>query len=332
MLLLALTTAAAAAAPPLHGLALVHNSPSQVGLVSIDAGSGALKVIGGAHPQLFGESDLVAVAHGALYFLGDTTRGATLVALNLTTGDEICNSLVDMREIGYVGLGQSLDYDHVKDQLVLSGISAHKNASHTVYRAPADGTCGPLDHVGNFGDAAYVPMFHSSALDAKGQRLFVTLSVGQSAGAIGAIDLTPGGKLSVIAEGPSSDNLLVSMHWDPQTKHLLGLAAVGPKLTMHYLDPAASGTWLAPKVIANVPSYWNAIGGNYATASTFDAKSRSLMVFGGHNNQTTAQLAYELATIDVDQPAVLAHPSLGRVGPPFWPAPGCAECLMALTF
>ena len=372
MLVLALITAAIAAPqpPPLYGLALVHNSPTKVGLMTIDADNGAVKVIGGAHPQLFGEGDLVVVAHGTLYFLGDTIGGAVLVALNLTTGHDICNVLVDVKEIGYVGMGQSLDYDEVKDQLVLSGIVvAGKNASHAVYRAPADGTCSPFKHAGNFGEADYVPELHSSALDAKGQRLFVTLGVGKQAGAIGAIDLTPGGKLSVIIEAPPGHSL-VSMHWDPHAKRLLGLASAGPKLTLHYLDPTPPGTWLPPTDIEGVPTYWDAIGGNYATASAFDARSRAMVVYGGATNQTTGNIAYEvwaathatatlataarhsisrrlththafyrlltpsqLATIDVDTPKVLSHPPLGSIGPPFWPAPGCTgDCLMALTF
>lgn len=43
------------------------------------------------------------------------------------------------------------------------------SASHVVYRSPAAGRCGPFTRAGSFGDAEYVPMLHSSALDAAGQ-------------------------------------------------------------------------------------------------------------------------------------------------------------------
>ena len=169
-------------AQPLRGLALVHNSPSEVALLTMNATTGKAQVIGPAHSELFGMGDLATVANDQFYYLGDTHDGATLVALNLSTGVEICTQHVDVATIKFVGVGQSLNHDPVTGSLVLSGIAANRSAgTHSVYRAPDVG-CGPMKHIGHFGDAAYVPSVHSSALDAKGQRLFVTIDVGRSLG------------------------------------------------------------------------------------------------------------------------------------------------------
>ena len=42
--------------------------------------------------ELFGCSDLVVVANGVLFYLGDTRDGSTLVGLNLTDGTEVCSN------------------------------------------------------------------------------------------------------------------------------------------------------------------------------------------------------------------------------------------------
>lgn len=67
--------------------------------------------------------------------------------------------MVPLREIGFVGIGQSLDIDTVNDRFVLSGIQNGKNNSvmHTVLEGPivdAAGSpkCGPFKLVaGIFG-------------------------------------------------------------------------------------------------------------------------------------------------------------------------------------
>ena len=56
------------------------------------------------------------------YYLGDTSDGATLVGLNLKDGELTCTSPIAVREVGFVGIGQSLNYDTVNDALIISGI------------------------------------------------------------------------------------------------------------------------------------------------------------------------------------------------------------------
>ena len=69
---------AAAAAGHFYGLTLVTNGPATFGLVELDGASGVGKVVGPAHTQEFGCSDLVAIAHNTLYYLGDTSAGTAL--------------------------------------------------------------------------------------------------------------------------------------------------------------------------------------------------------------------------------------------------------------
>jgi hypothetical protein len=324
--LVAAAPVAHVAPPALYGLALVANGPAKVGLAKIDPASGAAKVLGGPHATLFGAGDLVAIAHGALYYLGDSPRGATLVSLNLTTGAEICSAVVSLKEVGYVGIGQSLDFDESSDTLVLSGIAPGANTSHAVYRAPATG-CGPFTHVGTFGYADYLPMLHASALDADGQRLFVILGTGEQSSAIGMIDLKPAGKTSVVAEGvdPDYHDTLMGMHWDPHTSCLLGVVGVGSKLQLHSLNVTnGKGKWDAPRDIA-APAKWDQLGINGATGSGFSVKARSMYFIAGPSD-AQGDLQPEVATVDVDHATVSSHPPLASVG-----MAGCKDCLEALT-
>ena len=102
---LASYAAPVASPPPLWGLALVANGPAKAGLVTLDPTTGKHKSLGPPHSELFGESDMAVMAKGAVFYLGDTSGGATLVALNATDGTEICNAHVDVAEIKFVGLG-----------------------------------------------------------------------------------------------------------------------------------------------------------------------------------------------------------------------------------
>lgn len=312
----------------LHGLALAHNSPAQFSLARVNTSTGKATTVGPAHKELFGMSDLVTTAHGQLYYLGDTGAGATLVALNLTTGAKICSAHVDVDEISYVGVGQSLDLDSKSDTLVLSGI--HKdNASHVLYRAPAKG-CGPFTRVGKFGLADYVPMLHASTLDADGQRLFVTLATGESSAAIGIIDLTAG-TMHAVAENIASDmrDSLLCLHWDKLSKppRVIGvIASQATGLLLHALDPSGNGTWLAPRALKKVPATWDELGGNGATMSAFDAAKRTLYFLAGHADEKTGANVLDLAQVDVDSAVVQAAPPLSSVG-----IAGCDDCLTAIT-
>ena len=211
MSLALLSSAIASATGPLYGLALHTNGPATFDLIQVGA-NGNTKVIGPAHKELYGCGDLVAVANGMLFYLGDTSSGATLVALNLTDGTEVCSKPVQLAEVGYVGVGQTLDYDSKSDTLILSGITSNKTA-HAIYRASA-ASCGPFTLQGTYGVADFLPMLHSSSLDVAGQRLFVLVAPGKQSQAIGVIDLTGKVPMTVIAEGaPGPDDTLLSMHW-----------------------------------------------------------------------------------------------------------------------
>ena len=318
-------------AQPLRGLALVHNSPSEVALLTMNATTGKAHVVGPAHAELFGMGDLVTVANDRFYYLGDSHGNATLVVLNLTTGVEICTQHVDVATINFVGIGQSLDHDPVTGSLVLSGIASNLSAgTHSVYRAPDVG-CGPVEHIGHFGLAAYSPMVHSSTLDAKGQRLFVTLATGKSASAIGIIDLA-GGTMSVVAEGitPDLHDTITGLHWDMLGKgRLLGVmpGAKAGTLQLHSLDPSGQGVWAPAKSLSGVPPKWDALGGNRGTASAFNPRNGHLYFTAGATDQKTGNIAWELATVNVDTGAVTTHPPLTFDGP----ISHCTDCLMALT-
>jgi hypothetical protein len=272
--------------------------------------------------------DLLTVANDQLYYLGDTSAGATLVALNLTTGVEICTQHVDVATIKFVGIGQSLDHDPVTGSLVLSGIASNLSAgTHSIYRAPDVG-CGPMKHVGHFGQAKFAPMLHSSALDAKGQRLFVTLATGESTSAIGIIDLA-GGTMAVAAEGVTPDlhDTIVGLHWDEGSGKLLGVMPVGGSLQLHSFDPSGQGAWDPAKNLKGVPPTWDALGGNSATASAFNPRNGQLYFTAGSNDPKTGNYAWDLASVNVDLGTVVAHPPLAFDGP----ISQCTDCLMALT-
>lgn len=308
----------ASAPPPFYGLTLVTNGPATFGLVQLDGATGAGKVVGPAHKELFGCSDLVAVAHGVLFYLGDTSAGATLVGLNLTDGTEVCSKpAAGLEEVGYVGVGQSLDFDPKTDTLVLSGLVNRTSAagpSHAVFAAPATG-CGPFVAGVTFGDSDFLPSLHSSSLDAEGQRLFVLLATAKSAPpAIGIVDLSGKAPMVVVAEGPAPADTLVSMHWDAKTKSLVGITASSDGLSLHSLQPANSGTWNAPVKITGVPANWNALYGNGATVSTFDAARRSVHFIAGVQNGDGDIVSEFLAAVDVDSGALKAQPKLAPVG------------------
>jgi len=308
----------ASAPPPFYGLTLVTNGPATFGLVQLDGATGAGKVVGPAHKELFGCSDLVAVAHGVLFYLGDTSAGATLVGLNLTDGTEVCSKpAAGLEEVGYVGVGQSLDFDPKTDTLVLSGLVNRTSAagpSHAVFAAPATG-CGPFVAGVTFGDSDFLPSLHSSSLDAEGQRLFVLLATAKSAPpAIGIVDLSGKAPMVVVAEGPAPADTLVSMHWDAKTKSLVGITASSDGLSLHSLQPAA-GKWNAPVKISGVPASWNGLYGNAATVSTFDAAGRSVYFIAGVQDEQSGDIVSEfLAAVDVDDGTLQAHPKLAPVG------------------
>ena len=185
------------------GLALKANSPATWNLVSVNETSGVLADLGPPHTELASTGDLCAIdsSLGVFYYLGDTSSGTTLVGLSVADGSEVCSSVVSsLEEIGIVGAGQSLDFDPSSNSLILSGVYQENGTQHAVLRLLLDtsattralamsskdriqmlGGCGVDDTfktVSFFGDDAYLPFVHASALDVTGQRLFVTLQPG----------------------------------------------------------------------------------------------------------------------------------------------------------
>jgi hypothetical protein len=255
-------------------------------------------------------SDLVAVANDLLFYLGDThgANGTTLVGISLSNGSQVCTAHVDVAEVRYVGIGQTLDYDFTTKTLVLSGITAD-GKGHAVYRADAT-RCGGFKKLGTYGDATYLPMLHASALDAKGQRLYVDLAVfdqaaNASVSALGVVDLTGTKPFTVVAEEATPDyhDLLIGMHFDPRRSRLVGvLGGGGNPLSLHAFDVASHG-WAAARPVRGVPSEWNVMGGNSGVVSTLDAESRSLYFIAGREYQINAThigIDYYLASVDVD--------------------------------
>ena len=222
----------------LYGLSLVKNPPTRAALNKVSAATGNVTVLPGPPAEvLFGTSDLVAAVpkHGLFYFLGDSSGGATLVALNLTTGAAVCNKVIGLSEVGYVGIGQTLDYDATKDRLLLSGIDATNKTQHVVYDAPADG-CGPFTKVGAYGAAGYLPMLHASALDRRRPASSSPCRLQRRAAAIGIIDLTGAAEMAVVAEGtPDPDDVLIGLHFDAKAKKPIGIVAA-QALEFHSLD------------------------------------------------------------------------------------------------
>jgi hypothetical protein len=298
----------------LYGLAVVQPSPTEVALSVIDPLTGNLTIVGPPLAELFGMSDLVAVANGLLFYLGDTRQGATLVGVALANGTTVCTAHVDVAEVQYVGIGQTLDFDATSNTLVLSGVTPDGSA-HAVYRADAT-TCGGFKKIGTYGDAKYLPMLHASTLDAKGQRLFVDLAVldeasNASVPALGVIDLTGAKPFRVIAEEATPDfhDLLIGMHFDARTSSLVGvLGGGGAPLSLHRFD-TTSGQWTAT-VVTGVPADWNTMGGNSGVVSALDADSRTLFFIAGREfqlNKTRIEIDYFLASVDIDTAALHAN-------------------------
>lgn len=115
------------------GVVLVHNGPSVSQLARFDIQTGATTLIG----QPFGDvlvasGDLGAVDGGndVYYVLGDTEQGATFAGYSLKDGSQTCKVVVPFREVGFVGIAQSLDFDPTTGDVIISGLSAQK-ATHT---------------------------------------------------------------------------------------------------------------------------------------------------------------------------------------------------------
>ena len=296
---------------------MVHNSPEMPALVSVDAASGSTKLAGPPLAPLAATGDLAAVdsKRSVLWYLGDTSAlGTTLAGVSLATGALVCQAQVLVREIGFVGFGQSLNLNAAADTLIISGIVTNfttNKSSHVVYSASADpARCGAaLKLIGSFGsDSTYVPMCHASALDVASQRLFLGLATGSSSFAVGIVDLKTGALARVDAEDAGSGKQLVGMKFDPSSGTLVGLASTADyaQLELVQLTPE-SGKWRIRMVNTQFP----VVMGNMGSVSAFDAVSGTLYALLAAN--TTTQET-RLGVVDVATATLTAAPVLQPVG------------------
>ena len=357
----------------LVALSMVQNSPVGYKLTSVNETTGELSFLGGdaqqTHMELAGTGDLCAIdeALGVWYYLGDTSAGTTLVGLSTIDGSEVCSSTVaSLREIGIVGAGQSLDFDPSDGSdgsLILSGVSKANGTQHSVLRLKltdgarrtmaartksggdtrredeaASAECGAaaFEAVTSFGDAAYLPFIHASALDVAGQRLFVTLQQGDdevatNVLAVGVVDVSdgsgPGGRAPYYSiamdNSGGSTQILFGIDFDAAQQRLVGVvtnaqndgvnlrslvvgSAAQSKASQQQRgeDPAAAVTW-SDQPIADVPREWRYLSGNWGTVSSLDESGRRLYFEAGccYSNKGTF-----LGVVDVDTAELQASP------------------------
>ena len=74
-------------------------------------------------------------------------------------------------------------------------------------------------------------------------------------------------------------------------------------------------TYASTRELQAVPTYWNMLGGTLATVSAFSAETRMLYLMAGRQNDAGVNMM-ELAAVDVDAAAVVAHPALAPTGMP----------------
>ena len=267
----------ASEASGLYGMTLVHNGPAQSALFSMDSASGNISLISGGQKAMTATGDLRAVdkKRNIYYYLGDTHAGTTLVGLDLTTGNLSCSSVVPLKEIGFVGIGQSLVYDGTRDELILSGIVANSTGGvqHQLLRSvkspdadPKD--CGSFTKAGTFPYATTDPMLHSTAYDEATQRLFVLISENKTALGLAVIDMAAGELSKVEVEGEPPVDQLSGMTWDILTGRLIGImpALDSHQINLMSLDPR-SGKWGVREMIA--PPEW-VVGGNLGDVHAYD--------------------------------------------------------------
>jgi hypothetical protein len=313
-----LLLAPASAASTLFGLAMVHNSPEMPALVRIEASTGSAKLAGPGLSALAATGDLAAVdsKRGVFWYLGDTgALGTTLAGVSLTNGSLICQQAVPIREIGFVGFGQSLNFLPATDELVISGIVTNFTtnvSAHVVFRASADpARCGsPIARVGGFvGDADYVPMLHASALDPAAQRLFLGLATASTSFAVGIVDIATGKLTRVDAEDANDGHQLIGMKWCAASGTLVGLASGADYASLHQVElTPETGKWR----VRQVPTDFPVVMGNEGSVSAFDSASGTLFAMLAANT-TTQEL--RLAAVDVATATISSSPPvLEQVG------------------
>lgn len=271
----------------LYGMSLVGNQPAVVSLSKMDYTTGNVTVFPTKFSQLDGMSDLNAADEnvGIYYYLGDTSAGTTLVGIDMKSGEQACSGPIPLRELGYVGVAQSLNYDLKNKHLVLTGLLDNKqNASHGVLRTKGcdRGGVATVVHIGTFGDANFVPMLHSSALDSQGQRLYVEVAVSKTSSAIGVINLNanPASKdFFTVIDEDSSQHSFVGMQWDRTEGNLVGVVGSSAGLFLRTLKfDQGKATW---NTRAIPPQEYIWLYGNAGDVSALDTAGRFLYVLAG---------------------------------------------------
>jgi len=314
----------------LHGLVLAHNGPSEPALVDIDYTTGNVTVVGQPMKveQATGDLGTIDSKRGIFYYLGDSSLGTTLVGLSLKDGSMACSTAIPFREIGFVGFGQSLDYDAATDELILTGIAmpssvtsnnssnssksgaAPPAAMHSILKGSAKG-CGPFKQVGSFGVADYLPMIHSSTLDVKGQMLYDLVSLTKGELGIAVIDLKTMTMTKTVAEA-SPDDIVNGLVWDEQTGSLAGVAqsdaSGAPGLTLRRLN-VATGKWSSTPIT----SKYGYVGGNAGTLKAFDTEKGILFVeICNPPTDPNADCTIHLGGIDLATATVVTAPALAE--------------------
>eukprot|EP00041_Stephanoeca_diplocostata_P040359 m.1639228 g.1639228 ORF g.1639228 m.1639228 type:complete len:339 (+) comp34000_c0_seq1:170-1186(+) len=301
----------------LYGMNMMGNGPLTSSLVQIDEKTGKVELVGKVPPQkelvATGDLDAIDAKRDVYYFLGDSSAGAGVVGISMSSGKTVCNVPVPLREIGFVGFGQSMDYDDRSDTLIISGI-ATRNATvgHSVLRGTPGALCGgKYTLVGHFQFATEVPMLHSSTLDAAGQRLFLDLSVDKTTVAVGVIDLKTAAVIKTIKEGTPPVDALVGIHYNAADKSLYAVMpnnATGPNLIE--LNPDTE-EW----TITLLASPYPVVGGNDASLSTYDPVHQVLYVLLGAAPQAGQEPALHVAQVDLRVKAIVDYsPALQKVG------------------
>ena len=269
--------AAAAAGATLYGLNMIGNGPTRGALASIDPSTGNVTMVSGAQlPADSGTDDCRAIdsKRGLYYYLGDTHAGTTLVGLSLQTGTPKCQSTVPLKEIGFVGIGQSLKYDATRDRLILTGLVGNSTGgvSHQILTADlgshltaaaaavaaaaaAAPSCATFTKAGTFPLAEQEPMLHSTAYDEKAQMLYTTIVPAKGEYALAVVDLQKQEMLRVELEGSPPVDEMTGMSWDIVTQSLIGTMQDGHNINLLSLDPSKlsvslKGQWTVRQLLA----------------------------------------------------------------------------------
>ena len=305
----------------IFGVALVKNGPAMASLAKVDEHTGNVTIVGPVHAELDGMGDLTTLdAKGnMLYYLGDTAAGTTLVGLSLLTGEEVCRGSIPFREVEFVGIAQSIDWDSHNNNLVLSGLNNNvSNPGHTVYRTKgctSQGRVASITKVGTFGEAVYAPMLHASAFDAERQRLFITVAPTKDTFTVGMLELDKAeeAELTVFPADPTGEKTLLGMQFDPFSKTVVGVypnAAGGIDLHSLAVDSEKRSSWnrtTLPK------QNYTQLYGNEGSVSALDTENRLLYVLAAQPadaSPNSADSNMHLLQIDIQHLTIEGAPSV----------------------